>query len=352
MYNIGDVLILTDAFETFRNTCLRADVYGLDPAHYISAPHLSWDAMLKTTNQKLELISDPAMYRMLDANMRGGVCMISKRYAKANNKYMRELYDPNQPSQYILYLDANNLYGWAMSQSLPIKNFTWIDPEEWQAINWLEQTQHQTTGYFIECDLEYPPELHDKHNDLPLAPRKEAVTFNMLSNKQVEVSRHYNVARSHTSVKLLPSLMSKTKYTVHYLNLKFYLEQGLKLNKIHRVIKFTQEPWLKSYIDTNSQLRKDATNEFEKGFYKLMNNAVYGKTCENLRKRVDIKLENDRNKAQVLINQPNCIDIRRFTDDLVGIEMRKTKLEINKPFYVGFAVLELSKLHMYRYAHS
>ena len=342
-------MILTDAFDTFRSTCLDRGVYGLDPAHYISAPHLSWDAMLKTTQKRLELISDPAMYRMIDGNMRGGVCMISQRYAKANNKYMGHLYDPAKPSQFIVYLDANNLYGWAMSQSLPYANFTWLEPQEWNDIEWKNQAENQSVGYFIECDLEYPEELHDMHNDYPLAPRREYVTFDMQSSKQVEISRHYVLGRAQLGAKLLPSLMPKSKYTLHYLNLKFYLEQGMRMTKIHRVIKFNQECWLKPYIDTNSTLRANSSNEFEKGFYKLMNNAVYGKTCENLRKRVDIKLENDRRKAQALINKPNCIDVRRFSDELVGIEMKKTSVEITKPFYVGFAVLELSKLHMYRY---
>ena len=123
--------------------------YELDPAHYVSAPQLSWDAMLKQTRVNLELITDPEMYRMLSNAMRGGVCMISGRYSKANNKYMGSLYDCSKPTNYIIYLDANNLYGKAMSYPMPQSGFTWLTEEQWSSINWLAQREDQYTGYFV-----------------------------------------------------------------------------------------------------------------------------------------------------------------------------------------------------------
>ena len=286
---------------------------------------------------------------MIEGGMRGGVCMISTRYAKANNKSMGPLYDATLPSSYIIYLDANNLYGWAMSQSLPYGHFQWEEnPERWVTFDWTSLQDTDGCGNIVECDLEYPLELHDHHNDYPMAPERVNINVEMLSETQVEISRHYNQSRAQRNVKLVPNLMKKEKYTVHYLNLKFYLEHGMKLTKLHRIISFVQKPWMREYIQMNTRMRAAAKNDMEKDFHKLMNNAVYGKTCENQRKRTDIQLVNDRNKARKLIDKPHCIDVSIFDENLVGIELRKVKQMITKPSYVGFTVLELSKLHMMR----
>ena len=352
--SLADVLILADVFERFRDICMDPATYQLDPAHYVSAPQLSWDAMLKCTEVKLQLISDAEMFRMIDAGMRGGVCMISKRYARANNKHMGDMYDPSQPSNYILYLDANNLYGWAMSQSLPMDMFAWGDPEVYERgeIDWANLSPDAHIGYILEVDLEYPQELHHEHNDYPLAPERMDIQVNMLSEKQLEIQRKYDPRRQSHSIKLVPSLMSKKKYVLHYLTLVYYLQHGMKLVKIHRIIRFRQSRWLQPYIQKNSTLRAQATNEFEKDFFKLMNNAIYGKACENQKNRTDIRLMNNDEKVQKLINKPHCLKYRVFNKQLAAIEMMKVHQKIDKPFYVGFAVLDLSKLHMYRYAES
>ena len=300
LYLLCDVLILCAAFEEFRTVCLKQAKHEIDPttrfegrpqllvvepanyeldrADYVIAPNLSWDAMLKATGCKLELIYDPKMYQLLQNNMRGGVCMISQRYARANNKYLGNSYDPKKESTYIMDLDANNLYGKAMSFPLPYGGFEWLLPEQWEQIDWLAQQENQDTGYFVTCDLDYPAELHADHNDFPLGPERMEITSNFLSAKQVEIARHYSRGRGQKSVKLLPSLMSKKNYCVHYLNLQFYIQHGLKLTKIHNVIRFKQSPWLAPYIEKNQHLRAAAKNDLEKDFFKLMNNAVYGKT--------------------------------------------------------------------------
>ena len=169
LYLKSDVLLLADVFENFREICL--DIYGLDPAHYVSSPGLSWDAMLKMTGVSLDLISDVDMQNFIEKGMRGGISTITHRYALANNKYMKN-YDPQKESSYIPYLDANNLYGWAMSQRLPKGNFRWITPHKLTPK--LLESYHENTakGLILEVDLEYPPELHHLHNDYPLAPQK------------------------------------------------------------------------------------------------------------------------------------------------------------------------------------
>ena len=162
---------MADAFEEFRTICLkppkheidpdtRFDIkpqlviveegnYELDPAHYVSAPQLSWDAMLKQIVCRLELTTDPEMYRIFANSMRGGICMISGRYSKANNKYMENLFDPRKPTNFIVNLDANNLYGKAMSSRMPQSGFTWLTDEQWAKIDWVAQRENQATGYFI-----------------------------------------------------------------------------------------------------------------------------------------------------------------------------------------------------------
>jgi hypothetical protein len=344
VYLKSDVLLLADVFEEFRKVCMTH--YQLDPAHYVSAPQLSWDAMLKMTDCSLDLISDSEMFRMLDGSLRGGISMISKRYAKANNPRMPQ-YDPAQPEKHIAYWDANNLYGWAMSQPLPRGGFRWMEPREFEAIDWSSLSDDSDTGYFVECDLEYPEDLHDAHNEYPLAPERATIGEKFLSETQRAIRASYSFERNSEYSKLVPNLYGKEKYSLHYRNLKFYLAHGLKLRKVHRVIEFEQAPWMRKYIETNQDLRAAATEEFEKAFFKFMNNSCYGKTCENQRKRTDIRLVTNEEKAMKFLAMPHLIGFKVFNKDLAAINLMKPRCMINRPFYAGFSVLELSKLHMY-----
>ena len=322
LYNKVDVLLLADVFENFRDICSKN--YKLDPAHYYTAPGLAWDAALKITEVKLELLSDIDMLMMFEGGIRGGVSMISNRYGKANNKYMGNNFDSSQPSKYIQYLDANNLYGWAMSKPLPTHGF------EWMNVNELKTWENYSC--ILEVDLEYPKSLHDLHCDYPLAPEKIKVN-------KVD--------------KLIPNLNNKKKYVIHYENLKQYLSLGLKLTKIHRGIKFKESKWLEKYIDKNTKLRAAVKeNEFKKEFFKLMNNSVFGKTMENIRNRVDIKLVTDKIKAEKLAAQPNFKHCNIFGDNLVSIHMKRTELKFDKPVYLGMCILDLSKTLMYDFHYN
>ena len=302
LYLVSDVLLLTDVFENFRKTCMQ--YYKLDPCHYFTSPDLSWDAMLKMTNIKLELMTDIDMFQFIEKGMRGGVSYIANRYGNANNKYMKE-YNEKAPSKYIMYLDANNLYGWAMSQYLPTGNFKWMTDKEISKIDLGKYKADGKKGLIVEVDLEYPEELHDIHNDYPVAPEKVKVSNNMLSAYCKKIAEKYNISIGLVS-KLIPTLRDKKEYVLHYHNLQLYLDLGLKIKKVHRVLKFDQSPWLKQYIDFNTEKRKHAKNSFEKDFFKLMNNSVIGKTMENLRKRVDVRLVTNEKKLDKLTsNQPS-----------------------------------------------
>ena len=268
LYIKTDVHLLADVFENFRRTALST--YKLDPAHYLTLPGYSWDALLKSTNVSLELITDPDMYLFIEKGLRGGMSMVSHRHAQANNSYM-ENYDPSQPNSFLQYLDANNLCGWAMSQPLPTRNFDWVDYSE----KLLDTPPDSSTGYFLEVDLDYPTSLHDEHNDYPLAPEQMAVTKDMMSPYQQKLVEDLELgAASFNCKKLVPNLMPKTRYILHYRNLQLYRQLGMEIVKVHKVLAFHQTPWMAPYIAKNTELRKLAKNDFEKDFFKLMNNAV------------------------------------------------------------------------------
>ena len=337
LYLKTDVTLLADVFQTFRRTCMNA--YKLDPLNYYTAPGLSWDALLKYTAIELVLLTDYDQHLFIEKGMCGGISMASKRHAKANNPGVPG-YDPSEEHNHIMYYDANNLYGWAMSQPLPYSGFKCVD----------KPPTEPGKGCILEVDLEYPAELHESHNDYPLAPERLKVKKEWLSGYQVNPLEDDNILNT---VNLVPNLMDKTKYVLHYRNLQLYLSLGMKLKKIHRILEFNEAPWIEPYIRMNTEFRKKSRSAFEKDFYKLMNNSVFGKTMENLRKRVDIKVVrtcgNPKEKEQIrkIIAKPNYDRAVIFSEELSALHSHKTRLKLNKPVYVGMCVLDLSKHLMY-----
>ena len=243
IYLMSDILLLAYVFQNFRKICLG--YYKLDPFHYFTSPGLSWDNMLKMTDIKLELMTDIDMLRFIEKDMRGGTSYIAHTYAQANNKYMKN-YDKTKSSKYVTYLDADNLYGWAMSQHLPTGKFRWLTEKQVNKLDLSKQTDDSKIGLTLEVDLEYPNELHNLHNDFPPAPEKVKVTENMLSDYCKQTKDKFNISTGQVH-KLIPTLNNKQKYVLHYRNLQLYLNLGLKLTKIHRVLKFNQSPWLKQF---------------------------------------------------------------------------------------------------------
>ncbi|KYN29064.1 hypothetical protein ALC57_01510 [Trachymyrmex cornetzi] len=216
----------------------RIWINGIAKTPYYTLPGFTWDAMLKHTRVKFELLTDIDMVMFIERGIRGGLSQCSGRYAQANNKYMRS-YDPSKPSSYLMYYDVNNLYGWAM------------------------------------C-------------------------------------------------------------------------------KIHRVLQFAQSPWFRDYIELNTKFRTVAKNEFEKNLYKLMNNAVFGKTMENVRNHVDVKLVtkwDGRYGAEAMIAKPNFHSRSVFAENLIAVELCRLEAKFNKPIYVGMCILDISKVCLYEFHH-
>ena len=253
--------MLADVCENFRDRCINT--YELDPAHFLSSPRLGWQACLKKTNMKLELLTDNDMLIMEEKGIRGGVCNATLKYAEANNKYMKD-YDENIASSFLEYIDANNLCGWAMSEKLP--------------------------KIFISYIVIYH------------SYQKERKLINVVS---------------------LLILCIIKKHIIHIRALKQALNHGLKLTKVHRVISFRQEAWLKPYINMNTKLRTEAKNEFEKDFFKLMNKSVFGKTMENVRNHRDVKIVTTNKQRMKFASEPNYHTTKQMSEDLLIMEMKK-----------------------------
>ena len=326
LYVGSDTLLLVDMFENFRQSCLEN--YELDPAHVVSLPGLAWQACLKKTNVELELLTDYDMLLMVEEGIRGGIFHAIQRYAKANNKYMND-YDKKNKLSYIQYLDANNLYDKAMTEKLPVRGFRWmediskIDGDFVKVYN-----KNDNKGYILDVDVDYPSKLQNLHSDLPFLPERMVI---------------------NNTKKLVCNLNDKKNYIVHINVLKQALDHELKLKKVYRLIEFEQEAWLKEYIDINTELRKKATNHFEKEFFKLMNNAVFGKTMENVRKHRDLKLVKSDKKRNKLVSEPNFHTMKLIDNNLTIIEMKNVKVKMNKPIYLGLIILDISKITMYEF---
>ena len=264
---------------------------------------------------------------MVEEGTRGGICQVIHHYETAN-KYMKD-YNKNVISSFLECLDANNLYGWAMCKKLPIGKIRWakkLSVYTEQAIKMYNENNDY--GAILEVYVEYPAMARIRYQDLSFLTKQKKI-------KKVH--------------KLVTTLDDKERYIVYISALKQALDHGLKLKKVHRVIEFKQQAWLKPYIDKNNGLRKDAKNEFEKDLFKLMNKSVYGKTMEKVRNHRDLKLFTANAKRRRYVPEPNYMSSKCFSKDFIAIEMRKTKVLMNKPVYLGQAILDISKTLMYEF---
>ena len=236
LYVQSDTLLFANAFENFRNMCMK--VNELDPAYFVTARGLAWQACLKKTKVKLKSLTDIDMLLMVEKGIRGGICQAVRRCAKENNKYMKN-YDKDKKSIYLMYLDENNLYGWAMSQDLPVDGFKWVEDLSKNYEDFIKNyDENSNIGYYFNVDAEYPKELHELHSNLPFLPERMKV------NK-------YN--------KLICNQYDKKKLCCSYKIFKTSANHGLKLKKVHKVLQFNQKTWLKSYIDMNIEAKRQRT---------------------------------------------------------------------------------------------
>ncbi|XP_025406050.1 uncharacterized protein LOC112680226 [Sipha flava] len=296
LYLLTDILLLSDVFENFRDICLKT--FNLDASYYLTAPSFAFDAMLRFTKVELERLKDYTMLLMIEDGIRGGICQSVRRYAKANLPNV-DGYDEEKPNVYLSYFDCVNLYGKSMLASLPYKDFEWYSDF---SLNIMMIDDNGPYGFILEVDVDYPENIHDAHSDLPFLPQNSCPP-----NSKVK--------------KLLTTLHHKKNYVAHYRTLKQAVNNGLKIIKIHRVIRFKQSKWMLPYVMKCTSMRVKANNEFERQFWKLMVNSVYGKCMENPRKRMEIKLVTSDKMACRYLIKPNFKDRTIYSNNLMAIHV-------------------------------
>jgi hypothetical protein len=232
-----------------------------------------------------------------------------------------------------------------MTELLPTGGFRWI--KEPQKFDVVKADAGGDTGFILEVDLDYPSHLHQAHNDYPLAPEKIEISSEMLSPYCQGLAEKFS-QKLKPVTKLAPNLMHKRNYVVHLKNLQFYINQGLILKKVHRVLKFRQEKWLKDWVDINTKMRQDATNDFDRDFFKLNVNSVFGKCMENMRNKKDVKLVTNQDEFAKLTRKPHYDSASIFNESFVAVNMTPRTICLCKPIYAGFSILDLSKLFMFR----
>ena len=311
--------------------------------------------MLKMTKVKIELLTDIDMVLMTEKAIHGGLTQVIRKHEVANKKYL-PTYNKTKKSVFLQYLDANNLYGYAMNQKLPLDGYKWTDVSIFTDDFVKNYDVNGDKGYLLEVDVEYPIEMRIAHEDLPFLSERKVKSTKSHSNYEFD-----EITRAHRKVyktfninpepdnKLIASVRDKNKYVLHISTLKQALCHGLRLSKVYRVIEFNQSAWLKPYIDMNTNFRCVAKNDLEKNFFKLMSNSVFGKMIENVRKRREIKLIVSEERRKKLVSEPNHASCTAFSDHLIAIEMRKTRIYMDKPILVGQAILDKSKELTYQF---
>lgn len=338
-YLTTDTLLLRDIFEYFRTTSIKD--FLLDPVFFYTSAGFSFDACLDYIQEKIYLITDQNMLSLIKNNIRGGISCAMTRFSESNNEYLKTGYDETKgPPTQNMYIDCNGLYTYTMIHyPLPISDFEFLEGDEFLEIekSFLDIPQDSEYGYIILADIEYPPELHDLHNDLP---------FCVESLKIGKVK------------KLVPNLFHKQNYCCHYLLLKQAVRFGLRLKKIHKIIKFKQGYWLRSYIDLCARLRQNPLNtEFQKQMYKNLANLIFGKFIQSIELYRNVMLITDwiskgkKLDARRLLKSPRFKSFAIFSEDLIALELQRTKITYDRPSAVGFSILELSKVHMYEFIY-
>ncbi|XP_064464359.1 uncharacterized protein LOC135375618 [Ornithodoros turicata] len=349
LYLLTDALLLADVFQGFRKWTL--DFHKIEPFHFVSLPGLSMSCALKMSKVELELIHDPDAYLLIENGIRGGITQCSLRKATANVPGT-EQFDPKSPSSLIHYIDVNGLYGSVMREPLPYGGFEWLTEDEITNLDITHLPDDAPMGYFLEVDLAYDKEIHQRHRDLPVAPEKMSVPYDLLSEYQKELMKKFHLPEKATDAKLLLTLFDKERYFLHYRNLQLYMHLGLRLTKVHRVLKFNQKPFLRSYVDFNHDLRKRATNAFESSQAKIAINSVYGRSCMQVRKFVNCRLTVTDEQVLRLLRKPNLKEFRPLSSHVILFQFSQSVLRMRQPLYLGFAILELSKLKMFDFYHN
>jgi hypothetical protein len=338
-----DVITLADVLVNFRKTMIST--YDLDPFHFISLPGYAWESMLKFTDIKLEVLSDVDQYLFLEKGIVGGISMACQRHVVANVPGT-PCYDKSRPIKTLAQFDVNSLYPQAMGASLPTSEYVFISDEDIKNLDVMEIPDNGDYGYILSCAINIPTHLHDMFNDLPPLPEKIIVKDEWLSSYSRDLKDKFQI-KPNKIPKVVPNLYNKDSITLHYVHLKLCIRLGLKLEKIHRVLRFRQSPWLKKIMTFNMEARKNASNPFEAMMVKTMSNSIYGKCLQSPRGKKDVRLVSNKQKLEKLIRKPNMKSFEIFDENLALVELQRTEALFNNPLPCAFAILDISKAIMY-----
>ena len=330
IYLKSDVLLLACVFEKFIE--LSINQYDINPLYCVSLPGYTWHCGMKYTDINLQTLQDKDMILLIESNIRGGISSVM------GDRYVRS--DENKK---ILYVDANNLYGHSMSQYLPYDEIKFDNTVKLEDI--INTPDDNDIGYFVEVDLKYPDNIKQKTKNFPFASVNKKINPDNYNDYMKEIKPDTYIH----STKLICDWSDKKNYLTHYKMLKFYIRHGMIVDKVHNIISFRQSRWLEKYISFNTQKRNKAKNDFEKDFYKLLNNAFYGKTMENVRNRLKIKFIKKDDHKEIIKQQSKLTfnGIHKSYENCDSYTFKQNEVLMDKPIYLGFTVLELSKLLMY-----
>ena len=330
IYLKSDVLLLACVFEKLIKVSVNE--FGINPLYCVSLPGFTWLCGLKYTGMNLQTLQDKDMILLLENNTRGGVSSVcGSRYVKSDD------------NKKILYIDANNLYGHSVSQPLSYDKIKF--DQNFKLENILNTPDDSDIGYFIGADLTYPDNIKKKTKNSPVAPVNKKINPDNYNDYMKAIKPDTYIQNK----KLICDWSDKKNYLIHYRMLKFYVRHGMIVDKIHDIISPKQSRWLEQYINFNTQKRNQAVNDFEKDFYKLLNNAFYGKTMENVRNRLKIKFikKDDYRKVKKHQSKLTFNGIHKSYENCDSYTFKQNEVLMDRPIYLGFTVLELSKLLMY-----
>ncbi len=348
-YLQSDVMLLADIFEYFRHTTMSED--GLDPVHYFTLPHLVYDLAFKNIKYSVENLPDVEMYHFFNKAIYGGVTVVNERIVESSHEHG------------MVYIDYNNLYGDALRQDLPYSGYTWMSESKITEltnndifINYVKQELHSVGKSAMVCvSVTYPANIHDKTQDYPLMPCKEVITIEEQSPHMREIHPilFNNKPLSMVKDKLLLSCKDKTNYILSVESLLMYMGMGIELKEFHRGITYNVAPIFREYIDNNSAKRAATNNPFLKDYYKLKNNALYGKTIQSPYKKIRyiiVRTESEKNKY---VSRADFIRLDTITESSMwGIYLRKLAIHWNKPAHIGAVVLNRAKESMYKFRYN
>ena len=330
MYCKSDVILLADVFEKFVK--VSTEEYKINPLYCVSLPGYTYQCALKYTDIKLQTLQDKDLNLLIENNIRGGISSV-----------MGDRYLNSDENKKILYIDATNLYGHSMSQMLPFDEIKFEKDICLEEI--LNTPDDSDIGYFLEVDLKYPDNIKEKTKHFPFCPENKKID----PDKYNDYMRKIKPKNYTKSKKLICDWTDKKKYLIHYRMLKFYVRHGMIVVKIHEIISFKQSKWLERYISFTTQKGNKAKNDFEKDFFKLLVNAAFGKVLENVRNRLELELIK-KDKIKKIIDQQSKLTfngIQKSYENYDSYTFKQNQVVMDKAIYVGFSILELSKLHMY-----